>query len=361
MPENLDHSFYQYYREGGWTYAGSSGATDRDKRVDLTSALKRSRILACPEHVKKSLALRTAGVVADNASSFALSDGEVLLNAHYDGTSRTGQILTNEPVCFDYTTGKTVTGVNSGWLTDEYVVVGTALDKLTAVGTKKIPVRLQPPADKKVLFQYARGSCGVQMPAAVTGGQPFVYDMKFDNVTTNYGESYGVDHFDCTDAFHLNDDERTVEILKSMPFLFFDMTFRVYSFMTGTPDIGLYTGGFAHSRDIRIVRNVGDSGGAGHNWGPQSAFYLRKHNETVPSYSYPGEIGASRRYVVRNVEEGEVFWFQCNRVTQFGAPTGTSKTPFNETVHLEFTITEYAPDIITQTIFTGGSRFEAIT
>lgn len=147
MAKVNDHSFYQYHRAGGWTYDGAEGATDRLKRVALSTDLARARILGCTEHVNSAMATRTAGSVVDRVKSSAISEGVVLLNASHDGTDRSGEIVANQPVVLDYRTGKTVTGINAIWQPDEYVIVGTALDSISEPSSKKIPVRMstQPP------------------------------------------------------------------------------------------------------------------------------------------------------------------------------------------------------------------------
>lgn len=160
IPEiNKDFTFQQAVRTGGYTYDSFTGSqaslSDSTKRQRLTADIRRMRTIVVPEHINNNIKAR-AGELPDLIPSYGMAEGTVMLNGHYDGTTRTGKIIPNQPVVLDYTTGKTVTGINSAWQSTEYFVVGVALDKLETVGTKKILVRITPPPTERDDFFLAQ-------------------------------------------------------------------------------------------------------------------------------------------------------------------------------------------------------------
>lgn len=125
--------------------------------------------------------------------TLAQMEGVALVRAYYDGTPNTGAIKTGHQVVVDTVKGNAVTGVHATWSSDEYKIIGVALEDYStpSVEGKRIAIRLLPSsaiaANEAALFQthaktgQSYPSFPTQTPGASIGTRRVFPARKYTN------------------------------------------------------------------------------------------------------------------------------------------------------------------------------------
>lgn len=126
--------------------------TDAEKRRAIKKLLDKYNFAIPPETLDPE---QLKGIIGGDSipsmEAVAKMGGVAIVRCHYDETENTGKIEEGKPVCFNMVKGNCVTGVNEVWNSDEYKVLGTALQNYQSAADEggEIPIRLSPPGEGK--------------------------------------------------------------------------------------------------------------------------------------------------------------------------------------------------------------------
>lgn len=162
-------------------YPPYASKSDAQKRTIIKKLLDATNFVINPTKVtKQSLSKVNVNDNQPQMEAEVIIEGIVYVQAYYDGTNKTGEIIAGKQVVFDTVTGHAVTGINEEWGAAEYKVVGTALVDYNEVGLARIPVRLSSTSvlpDSAVIC-YAN--------ATIAGGGPNAAGEYVVNRTTDF-------------------------------------------------------------------------------------------------------------------------------------------------------------------------------
>lgn len=180
-----------------YTSSAYAGKTDAEKRRLIKTKLDDYSFGINVSEVGKSMLQSITGssTTPDEVQGPAVSEGVAMVNAHYDGTTKTAAIKQGKPVAFDMTNGFCVTGVDASWGPDEYKVVGIALRDYAVVNTiGKIPIRLIPPAAvgaEEIGLFMTQAKAGQSYPTYTAGSNRRVFPATKQNNPTWSGTGGG--------------------------------------------------------------------------------------------------------------------------------------------------------------------------
>lgn len=109
-----------------YTWNGFTDEGDREKRNIITAKLK-DKALGILMHRISFKQFKKLGVTDTDGKLEIQYRGIGIAKAYVGGKSN-GEIKVGEPICFDMTTGDSVTGVHESWNKSEYRTMGIALE-----------------------------------------------------------------------------------------------------------------------------------------------------------------------------------------------------------------------------------------
>jgi hypothetical protein len=153
--------------------------SNAEKRREIKKLLDKHNFGITPEKITAFRAGRQTGIggLPQSMSAMAIMEGIVYVRCYWDNTTNTGKIEHGKPVVFDTVKGWGVTGINAAWGTDEYKILGTAMDdyQSTAGNGGLVPIKLDPePSAAVIPTDLAVIDLGVSFPISATGSQSFL-------------------------------------------------------------------------------------------------------------------------------------------------------------------------------------------
>lgn len=128
------------------SHSDYAGKTSTEARKAIRVLLEDYNVVVATEDVDKAkiTPYLQGEDFPDYIQSYGQLEGATWVRAYYDGSDNTGAIKNGHPVVMDTVKGNAVTGINITWATDEYKIVGVAMQDYStpSVEGKRIQVRL---------------------------------------------------------------------------------------------------------------------------------------------------------------------------------------------------------------------------